>query len=117
VFWSLAYLAVRCLLQIALLRGRSDEFKELEIVVRRHEVSVLRRQVSRPQFEPNDRVLLAAASRFAAPLLLDDHVPRDPNNLASLAAAAGRPPLELSRSARPAAGRQRAPRARPQARA
>jgi hypothetical protein len=36
LFWSLGYLALRCLLQLLLLRPRSDGFKELEIVVLRH---------------------------------------------------------------------------------
>ena len=39
MFWSFSYL-VRCLLQLVLLRHRSEEFKELEIVVLRHELSV-----------------------------------------------------------------------------
>jgi len=64
LFWSLGYLALRCLLQLALLRPRSDGFKELEIVVLRHELSVLRRQVDRPALRPSDRILLAAASRL-----------------------------------------------------
>jgi hypothetical protein len=62
--WSFADLALRCLLQLVLLRSRSEAFKELEIVVLRHELSVLRRQVARPLLEPSDRVLLAAASRL-----------------------------------------------------
>jgi transposase InsO family protein len=64
LFWSFGYLALRCLLQLVLLRRRSEEFKELEIVVLRHELSVLRRQVHRPQLDPADRALLAAASRL-----------------------------------------------------
>jgi putative transposase len=64
LFWSLGYLALRCLLQIVLLRPRSEGFKELEIVVLRHELSVLRRQVGRTQLRPSDRILLAAASRL-----------------------------------------------------
>jgi transposase InsO family protein len=64
VFWSLGYLAVRCVLQIVLLRARSEGFKELEIVVLRHELSVLRRRAGRPQLRPSDRILLAAASRL-----------------------------------------------------
>ena len=64
MFWSLGYLALRCLLQILLLRSRAEGFKELEIVVLRHELSVLRRQAGRPQWRPSDRLLLAAASRL-----------------------------------------------------
>jgi transposase InsO family protein len=47
-----------------LLRRRDEAFKELEIVVLRHELSVLRRQARRPQLTMADRVLLAAASRL-----------------------------------------------------
>ena len=64
MFWSLGYLALRCLLQVALLRSRSDSSTELEIVVLRHELAVLRRQVGRPQLRPSDRLLLAAVSRL-----------------------------------------------------
>src|SRR5438045_8166991 len=52
------------MLQLVLLRRRSDDFKELEIVVLRHELSVLRRQARRPQLTMADRVPLAAASRL-----------------------------------------------------
>jgi hypothetical protein len=64
VFGSLGYLALRVLLQIALLRPRSEAFKDLEIVVLRRELSVLRRQVGRPPLRPSDWILLAAASRL-----------------------------------------------------
>lgn len=64
MFWSLGYLALRCLLQLVLLRPRSEGFKELEIVVLRHELSVLRRQAGRPQLRQSERLLLAAASRL-----------------------------------------------------
>jgi putative transposase len=46
-----------------LLRPRSQDFKELEIVVLRHELAVLRRQTRRPQLTMPDRIFLAAASR------------------------------------------------------
>jgi transposase InsO family protein len=64
LFWSLGYLAFRWLLQIVLLRPRSEGFKELEIVVLRHELSVLRRQAGRPQLQESDRLLLTAACRL-----------------------------------------------------
>src|SRR5205823_9484074 len=41
----------------------SSEFKELEIVVLRHQLAVLRRQTSSAQLTPTDRLFLAAASR------------------------------------------------------
>jgi len=64
LFWSLCYLVFRCVFQLVSLRSRSEGFKELEIVVLRHELSVLRRQTRRPQLTTSDRVFLAAASRL-----------------------------------------------------
>jgi putative transposase len=61
---SLLYVLVGRLMALVLLCFRSSEFKELEIVVLRHEVAVLRRQVSRPALRHADRALLAAASRL-----------------------------------------------------
>jgi putative transposase len=64
LFWSFCYLVLARLLQLAALRFRSEEFKELEIVVLRHELAVLRRQAGRPELRADDRVFLAAASRL-----------------------------------------------------
>jgi len=55
---------LRRTLQLAALRFRSSEFKEVEIVFLRHQLGVLRRQIARPELEPADRVFLAAASRL-----------------------------------------------------
>jgi putative transposase len=61
--WSFVYLAVRKVLALIVLVGRSDRSKELEILVLRHELAVLRRRSGRPGFEPPDRALLAAMSQ------------------------------------------------------
>jgi putative transposase len=63
VVWSFVYLAVRNLFALVLLLGRSDRSKELEILVLRHEVAVLRRQSRRPRPAQADRALLATLSR------------------------------------------------------
>jgi putative transposase len=60
---SALYVVVCRLLELIVLFGRGDRAKELEILVLRHELSVLRRQVRRPRFRPHDRLLLAAFSR------------------------------------------------------
>lgn len=62
--WAFAYLALRRLLELLVLALRSNASKEIELLVLRHEVAVLHRQVKRPVFEPADRALLAALSRL-----------------------------------------------------
>jgi len=52
------------MLQLAVLRVRSTELKDLEIVVLRHELAILRRQIHRPAMTWTDRLCLAAASQF-----------------------------------------------------
>ena len=60
---SAVYVVVCRLLELVSLIGRRERTKELEILVLRHELSIFRRQVRQPRFEPHDRLLLAALSR------------------------------------------------------
>jgi len=57
------YLMFERAIALVLLCFRSSEYKELEIVVLRHELAVMRRQSARPALRPVDRMFLAAASR------------------------------------------------------
>ena len=59
---SVCYLVLRGVLRLTVLRCRSNDFKELEIVVLRHELAILRRQTMRPAITTVDRLFLAAAS-------------------------------------------------------
>ncbi len=61
---SLAYWLLRCLFELVLLLARSEQRKEVEILLLRHELQVLRRQVARPQLRPADRLVLAALSQL-----------------------------------------------------
>ena len=63
VLSKLAYLALCRSIQLLTLLARGDTAKDLEILVLRHQLAVLRRQVSRPRLEPADRALLGALSR------------------------------------------------------
>ena len=55
---SVLYVALQRVLQLLFLRFRSTLSKDLEIVVLRHQIAVLRRQVKRPAFRAADRVFL-----------------------------------------------------------
>ena len=61
---SILYRFVRCLLGLAAVLLRRDLSKDAELLVLRHENTVLRRQVARVHYTPVDRVWLAALSRF-----------------------------------------------------
>ena len=61
---SVCYVAFRRVLQLVVLLFRSTEFKELEIVVLRHELGLLRPQVRRPALRPADRFFPTVASRL-----------------------------------------------------
>ena len=50
-------------MQLLAMLARGDAAKDLEILVLRHQLAVLRRQAPRPKLEPADRALFAAISR------------------------------------------------------
>jgi putative transposase len=57
---SCFYWLFRHLIGLAVLRCRSDAANEVEILVLRHELAVLHRQVGRPSCRPADRMFLGA---------------------------------------------------------
>jgi len=59
---SLVYLLARRALTFLTLRFHSKASKDLDILVLRHELAILRRHVARPHLTDADRVFLAAAS-------------------------------------------------------
>ena len=65
MFFSLCYMVLRSVLQLAALRFRSTDFKDLEIVVLRHELAILRRRSRYPRMTWTDRIFLAAAGPSA----------------------------------------------------
>src|ERR671931_687103 len=61
---SLLYRLLRAVLRVLVRRGGE---RELEILVLRHQLAILRRGGKRPNYTTADRALLAAASRLLPP--------------------------------------------------
>jgi putative transposase len=59
---SFLYLMARRLVGMLFGSLRSEHAKDIEIAVLRHQLEVLHRQVTRPEFRPADRALLAMPS-------------------------------------------------------
>jgi putative transposase len=64
VVWSFVYLALHRILALMVLCWRSTDANEVEILVLRHQLAILRRQHPRPRLQPKERALLAALSRL-----------------------------------------------------
>jgi len=64
VLASFLYKSIIRFAQFVVLRFRADVDKEVEILVLRHQLAVLRRQVGKVRTEPADRAVLALLSRL-----------------------------------------------------
>jgi putative transposase len=63
VVCTLAFVVVRRVLALVGL-GQAPDAKDVEIAVLRHQLMVVRRQVARPRYTPQDRVVLAMLARL-----------------------------------------------------
>jgi hypothetical protein len=94
---SFLYWSLRRLLELVVLRFRSERQKEIEILLLRHQLLVLERQVGRLKLNAADRALLAAFSRVLPRRAWGSFLVT-PGDASALAQGAGGAPLDLSAS-------------------
>jgi putative transposase len=58
------YSVVRSLLDLLVLSRKADAALHVEVLALRHQLRLFERQVRRPCFQPADRLVLSALSRF-----------------------------------------------------
>jgi len=93
MIFSVVYLVVRCLLGCLMVRARREVSKDAGLLVVRHEIALVRRQIGRVRYQPADRLWLAALSRLIPRQRWGEVFRGDPGDAARLAPAAGRAPL------------------------
>jgi putative transposase len=95
VIFSAVYLLARCLLSCLTVLARGEVSKDAELLVLRHENTVLRRQISRVRYQPGDRLRLTALSWLVPPRRWNEVFAVNPGDAARLAPAAGRAQVGL----------------------
>ena len=93
--FRLAYLLLARVLSWLALLPRSEAAKDVEILVLRHELAVLRRHNPRPTLTWVDRAVLSALSRLLPTQLRRRRLVALAQNPAALARPPRRPPLDL----------------------
>ncbi len=92
VVFRILYRLLTALTRLAVQSGRS---KDLEIIVLRHQLQVLRRQVERPAICDSDRNA-ARRRRRNTPLPAQRGLDRHTRNVAAMAPSTSRPPLDCT---------------------